>query len=40
MVESSAVRQRFSFSTDLELNLDFVWLNDYREGKLTLGYYF
>ena len=40
VVESSALRQRFSFTTDLELNLDFLWLNDYREGKLTLGYYF
>ena len=39
-VETSAFRQRFSFSADLELLLDFTWRNDYREGKLTLGYYF
>ena len=39
-VEESSFRQRFSLTTDLELNLDFNWRNDYREGKLTLGYYF
>ena len=39
-VEESSVRQRFRLSTNLELNLDFSWRNDYREGKLTLGYYY
>ena len=39
-VEQSSLRQRFNLTANLELNLDFSWRNDYREGKLTLGYYY
>ncbi|MCZ6842250.1 MAG: hypothetical protein O7G32_05405, partial [SAR324 cluster bacterium] len=39
-VEKAEFRQRFSLGTDLELNIDFAWQNDYREGTVGLGYYF
>jgi hypothetical protein len=39
-VRRAELRQRFSLSTDLELKLDFLWLEDYREGRLGLAYYF
>jgi hypothetical protein len=39
-VTEVVLRQLFTLSRNTELTLDFKTVEDYREGKLGLGYYF
>jgi hypothetical protein len=39
-VSEAELRQRFTLSRSTELTFDFKAVEDYREGKLGLGYYF
>lgn len=39
-VGRAELRQRFSITANVEVNLDLLWLEDYRQGRLGLGWYF